>query len=352
MRKSKSSKTNSTRSKVSKLVDPPNGDINVDPQSEILIAFEVEGDNWETDAFAEVNGRSVVENGVAKNGWTTTRFYKQGHFGHMGLRKPGGMPREDIFVKAWCQDAFTVDQRFFVKGASAYKRRPENSVKIPNGWFSINGTWRIRGKKYDTPDYLSGGIPCRDLCAVYPQENTVGFLGEDGVEFRYVPDGVFENYNDLDMARLGDGYILVVIADQETRIVKPRFWRNVKDSAESVEITDRYINISHEEGTFHLPVDYEPTPLEDSFDSWYRMTCERDGDWDHRFGDDLFLWIGDEEMVAMNDPDPFFDTSDAVLWRRNDIRTELKNIDILDSEHVVVNDEVFLNVKNPSVYKI
>lgn len=352
MKKQRSTKTSSTERKRSNLVDPPDGDINVDPQVEVLISFEVEDETWETDVFVEINGTRVVENGVSKNGWTTTRFYKQGNFGHVGVRKPGGMPRRDIFVKAWCNNAFTVDQRFFVKDASAYKMRPDNGVKIPNGWFSIGGEWDIRGEKFEELDHLGQGIPCKDLCAIYPGDNTVGFLREGEVEWRFVPDGVFDGMKDVDMARVDDGYALVVLTDKKTRLVKHGLFREFNDTGQSVEITDRFINISKKEETHHLPVNYEPSPLEDTFRSWYMMTCERDGNWRHQFGDDLFLWIKEDEMVAMIDPDPFLDQADSILWRRNDVQTSFRDIDILDREHIVVNNEVFVNVNNPQIDKI
>ena len=83
-----------------KLVFPVAGSTNVDPNTEIVLAFEgVTKRDWEKDVFIKIDGEWAVRAGREIKPFRVTRSRVSGGFAHIGVRRSNGLKPRDIMVQ-------------------------------------------------------------------------------------------------------------------------------------------------------------------------------------------------------------------------------------------------------------
>jgi len=329
------------------LLKPQAGQLHVPANTEILLSFQ-DVDPWPEGVDITVDNDPAVRGGQTMAGWETTRRSFGRGCGRWGLRCVEPLPARDIMVQASVGDTRSHNERFFVQGAQTHHtdRRPDGVIVKtwhPAGWFFVSdGTWQTPFGRFEADTYKgTPHIHAGDTWMVYWPSH--GILqtsdGRSPPTSRDVP----AVSADADVA-MKDGQ--VVAADSEVRTITDGV--NWGFGADCVAIDDGMIHARVGKTSFHLPVDYEPAPGEQTLESWY-FVGQQDTDGQIKLEAGMGLWWTDEKMSARHDFSPITQASDDMLWLSEDIDQPFRDVTIIDGSHVVVNDQLLLNTRHPDI---
>ncbi len=313
------------------LTHPGSGSVHVDPLTEILVTFETDC-GAKDDIHIVVDGTPAVISGQIVEGFVETRYSQQDGIIQMGIRKRGKLPPRDILVSAWCQPSCsTVEQRFYVRGAQC---KAIASPKSKERWC------RTLGGVFSTP----WGRPFPSRIAV----NKEGFIVRDDRRWYVPPEIILET---MDIVRYSSSWLLASANKNRTYVAQPTRIDVYNFGAEKVHITDDLINLKvNEDTSAHLPLDYHPAYTERGVDSWFRFRHE--GSWNMEFTNHVHLWWCEDKMIAKHFPKPLRGKSDDMLWTKKDLKSEINKVRVVDSSHVVVNDDLYVNTYHPEITHI
>lgn len=338
------------------LLKPNPGAVQVDPQTEILISFQdIPDENWKDQVNVDINGRMAIRDGTIHPDFETTRCNRSHQTGRWGIRPNDPLPEQDIMVQASCAGDCSENQRFFVRGSSTNysPNRPAYTVRKKTwhtaGWFWIHKEgWKTPFQSIEAPVYPSRVVPVagRTWMAIYPKRGILQYIQDGDIqEESFQP---VEEDADVDCIYGDRGWLLVANDSNGVHTFGDDHECHWGFQADDVCIEEM---IHAKVGTlsFHLPLFYDPAIGENTLESWYMMSQHLEES-EIAFKNDLCVVWNEDQMIARHDFDPLLGESDDMLWESDDIDAPFKDVRILNSNHVLVNDNIYLNTRYPKIY--
>lgn len=308
---------------------PPSNSTNVDPMTEILVTFENSGGDRK-DINIIVDGEWAVREGLLEDPFLEVRFHESGGVIQIGVRKRIPLAPRDIMVSAWCKPGCSsVEQRFFVRGA-------KTNVLPPN---STRSCWS------------SGGFFSTDKGSPFPSRIVVTKDGEVIMDEsrHFIPPEIVSD--EMDIIRFEGSWIMVSSRKGKTYISTPDRLNVYDFDCTNISVNKDLISAKLDGGmSIHLPTSYIPSSTERDPCDWFSFSHE--GNWSMRFEKNIHVWWNEEEMMVKHEPNPLLGLSDDMLWTNKDIKSDFTSVRIVDKNHVVVNDSMYLDTINPKITKI
>lgn len=297
---------------VAYMIKPSPGESNVDPRSEIIIVFE---SGEEEDVFIKIDNEQAVSKGYTHKGFSTTFSKSFDNKIIWGIRKLKGLPKRDILVQAHTSNfCYTVDQRFYVKKS--------NTKKV----FDLDKkNW------------------CHTKNKIYQSDNTPTRWGVDIEDFD-IPESVTKGSLKLELGYQKGEWRVVSCHKDKVMLAGPDFVIPFYFIARDAIISEDIINLILEDGsTAHLPFLYTPAPQENC---WFFVKHDKKN---ISFGDGIHVWWDEKGFITKRDIKPITGKSDDMLWTHQDVGTNIRSLEIVNRDILLINKSVIIHTDMPKV---
>ena len=296
-----------------KLITPVSGETNVKRRPKISILFP-EGDMNFVDI--KINGRQAVKNGNTMKGFTTIESFKIGKKIKWTLRQKTPLPQKDIFIDARSSPScYTVEQRFFVKGAKITHRfMPE----YKNWCLTKSGVYSCVGRPTRTRAELNN----------------------------FVSEELINSCDEADFAIYDTGWRFVGCQDGKTILVGDDVDRVFDINSTNPRVERDMISVCSGEKTHHIPFGYVPTKIEEE---WYQMDKYREN---VIFRCGLHIHWDSSSFITRINPKPIQNTSNDMLWTSEDIGEKIEEIEIKSKNKVIINNHKLIHTLHPKIEEI